>query len=711
MSNPIDRSSEAEAREQLRQSRLHDLRVLDTGTEPLFDALTQAAALVTGAPIALVSLIDDDRQWFKSNVGLDGVDQTPRDIAFCAHTIRGDELLEIPDATRDARFADNPLVRGAPDIRFYAGAPIVMSDGLRMGSLCVIDRVPRTLTPLQGAVLKHLAAAAAEALEQRRLVLEHTASAQRQLESERLRAADQARLENIIGAIRAATWEWDVQSGAMVCNERWATTVGYSLDDLAPMTIVRWQHLVHPVDWPRSMELIEQHLAGATPFVDTHMRMRHRNGSWIWVACRGSIVSREEDGSPKTVYGTYVDITSRKEVERRLQASEAALERTGRLASVGGWEFDLANGEIHWSDETCRIHEVPIGYRPTLDEGIDFYPPDVREPLRAVVEKAVSDGSGWDLELPFETAKGRALWVRTFGTVEFDEGKPRWLIGALQDVTMRRRAVEALEKSERRFRKLFEGSLGLICMHDMKGMLLAVNPAAAASLGYAVQDMMGQSLADFMRVTDVWIMDAYLERIAANGVDSGILRLLTRDGELRIWEYRNVVDDEDAPPHVLGYAQDVTDRERTQRELHERSVRDPLTGCRNRAYLADLADRWKPDDAFACIAVDLDRFKQVNDTFGHHRGDEVLVQMGHFLGRFLRPEDVVVRVGGDEFLAVLMGADEAVTRNVSRRLLENKDAAPIGFTLGSAVRRPKQTLDQVWAEADRKLYESRGRRM
>jgi len=276
---------------------------------------------------------------------------------------------------------------------------------------------------------------------------------------------------------------------------------------------------------------------------------------------------------------------------------------------------------------------------------------------------------------------------------------------------MRRRAVDALEKSERRFRKLFEGSLGLICTHDMKGMLLSVNPAAAQSLGYAVQDMMGHSLADFMRVTDVWIMDAYLERIAANGADSGILRLLTRAGELRIWEYRNVLDDEDELPHVLGYAQDVTERERTRRELHERTVRDPLTGCRNRAYLADLGQRWKPDDTFACIAVDLDRFKQVNDTFGHHRGDEVLVQMGQFLRRFLRPEDVVVRVGGDEFLAVLMGADETVTRTITRRLLENKEAAPIDFTIGSAVRRPKQTLDEVWAEADRKLYESRGRRM
>lgn len=147
----------------------------------------------------------------------------------------------------------------------------------------------------------------------------------------------------------------------------------------------------------------------------------------------------------------------------------------------------------------------------------------------------------WDLELPLLTAKRRALWVRTFGTVGLEDGKPRRLIGAMQDATLRHRAIEALEKRERRFRKPFEGSLGLICMHDMRGMLVAVNPAAAASIGYAAQDIMGRTLVDFLRITDGWIMEAYLARIDANGVDSGVLRLVNRDGELRVWEYRNVV--------------------------------------------------------------------------------------------------------------------------------------------------------------------------
>lgn len=108
--------------ERERLAQLHALSVLDTAAEPLFDALTRAAMALTAVPIALISLIDTQRQWFKSNLGMGDVAQTPRDLAFCAHAILSDELMEVPDALADPRFADNPLVTGEPGIRFYADA-------------------------------------------------------------------------------------------------------------------------------------------------------------------------------------------------------------------------------------------------------------------------------------------------------------------------------------------------------------------------------------------------------------------------------------------------------------------------------------------------------------------------------------------------------------------------------------------------------------
>jgi len=127
-----------------RLKTLRALNILDTLPEERFDRLTRLAIRLFGVPIALVSLVDADRQWFKSSVGL-GVDETPRDISFCGHTILGNDMFIIPDATKDKRFADNPLVLNDPNIRFYAGYPLKSQNGSKLGTLCIIDKKAREL--------------------------------------------------------------------------------------------------------------------------------------------------------------------------------------------------------------------------------------------------------------------------------------------------------------------------------------------------------------------------------------------------------------------------------------------------------------------------------------------------------------------------------------------------------------------------------------
>lgn len=153
--------------EQRRLAALHRYDVLDTPSEAVFDRLTRVAATVLGTPIALVSLIDVDRQWFKSRVGL-SAEETPRAISFCGHAINGPGVMIVPDALSDVRFADNPLVTGPPDIRFYAGAPLRTSDGFNLGTLCVIDRRQRfDISEEQASVLEDLAAMVVDELELR----------------------------------------------------------------------------------------------------------------------------------------------------------------------------------------------------------------------------------------------------------------------------------------------------------------------------------------------------------------------------------------------------------------------------------------------------------------------------------------------------------------------------------------------------------------
>lgn len=150
-----------------RLAELKRLQVLDSFEEQAFDDITRMAADICGTPIALISLIDADRQWFKSRLGLQ-VSETPREVAFCAHAIlKPEETMVVNDAAQDARFVDNPLVTGNPNIRFYASAPLLSSKGFALGSVCVIDSQPREVSAAQLEQLQFLAAQVMAMLEAR----------------------------------------------------------------------------------------------------------------------------------------------------------------------------------------------------------------------------------------------------------------------------------------------------------------------------------------------------------------------------------------------------------------------------------------------------------------------------------------------------------------------------------------------------------------
>ena len=177
-----------------RLASLYHYRVLDTPPEEDFDCLTTVAAQICGTPIALISLVDSDRQWFKSKVGLT-LAETSRDIAFCAHAIMERDLFIVADASKDQRFEDNPLVVAKPKIRFYAGAPLVTPDDHAIGTLCVLDRVPRELTRDQTEALRALSRQVMNQLEMRKKIYElrHELLARRHHEKVLRRQAGQAR--------------------------------------------------------------------------------------------------------------------------------------------------------------------------------------------------------------------------------------------------------------------------------------------------------------------------------------------------------------------------------------------------------------------------------------------------------------------------------------------------------------------------------------
>jgi diguanylate cyclase (GGDEF)-like protein/PAS domain S-box-containing protein len=302
--------------EKSRLAALRSLAALDTGASPALEAIARAASLVCGVPIALVSLVDEHRQWFKSNVGLDGVTETPRDQAFCAHAILSDELLDVPDATLDPRFADNPLVRGAPHFRAYLGAPLILGDGTRAGTLCVIDRKMRRFDDRQRAILAELSSAAARILERLRI--------------DSLLEEAQTRVRLATDNAQIGLWDWDLVTG----TKHWSDWV-YRLYGLPyaegriPLEVRQRQ--IHPDDWEPTERRLRDALAAKSKY-DTEYRVVWPDGSIHHLRSAGSVTFGEA-GQPLRIAGAIWDVTAARKMAEQL-SNEHELRRV-TLASIG----------------------------------------------------------------------------------------------------------------------------------------------------------------------------------------------------------------------------------------------------------------------------------------------------------------------------------------------------------------------------------------
>jgi len=288
-----------------RLAALERLDVLDTPPEPIFDSLTELAAQIFRTPIALVSLVDEKRQWFKSCIGLD-VDHTSRDISFCQHAIASDEVFVVNDALGDPRFCDNPLVTGPPDIRFYAGAPLITPEGHRLGTLCVIDVVARTFSEAEVSQLRAIAKGVVHAL-----ILRLEA-----LGRERIAVvvAEQAKLlmlaEEMAGV---GTWSWDVATDRTTWSEQVYRIHGFQ-PDVAPPPLSGVLERYHPDDATTLGDYVQRAVTEGRDYA-LEARIYRHDGEERHVLARGAC-RYDATGAVSSLVGTFQDVTEHVAEER-----------------------------------------------------------------------------------------------------------------------------------------------------------------------------------------------------------------------------------------------------------------------------------------------------------------------------------------------------------------------------------------------------------
>ncbi|MGI9516952.1 MAG: response regulator [Pirellulaceae bacterium] len=291
-----------------RVAALHALQILDTPPEERFDRITRLAADIFQVPVALVSLVDANRQWFKSCHGLD-VSETGRDISFCGHTIVQADTFIVENALEDPRFADNPLVTGDPYIRFYAGQPLSV-DGLLVGTLCLIDRVPRSFDDQQRRILRDLASIAATELDLVNLADVHQQLLDAQLQEKRLEQERDRIFVNSLDFQCVATLDGRFER----INPVFSRKLGYTDEEILATPFMEF---IHEEDREESERALEQ-LARGDDVVQFENRFRCKDGTYRWLAW--NCPAPDDDG---LLYAVARDVTRKKKIERALRESEA----------------------------------------------------------------------------------------------------------------------------------------------------------------------------------------------------------------------------------------------------------------------------------------------------------------------------------------------------------------------------------------------------
>jgi len=534
--------------EALRVEALRQYAVLDTLPEQALDDLTALAAQICGAPIALISLVDEHRQWFKARFGW-AMAETPRDISFCGHALHERDLFIVPDATRDKRFAQNPMVTGQPRIRFYAGAPLVNSEGAALGTLCVIDHVPRTLTLEQERALRVLARQVMTHLELRR----HTRELVESEEKFRLLA------ENITDVFWITSI--DLQEIYYV-SPGYERIWGRSTEELYANPR-QWSECIVPDDRERVLSVFAA-LMENEPTASVEYRIARPDGAIRWVQARGFQV-RDATGRLVRLTGIVADITERKQMEIATR-HVASLVQFSDDAIIGK---DLNSIITSWNKGAERI----FGYSAGEMEGTSIMrliPADRHGEESQILGKIRCGESVDHFETVRKTKSGRLIDVSvTASPIKDSSGKVIGVSKVARDITERKRAEEERRASEARYRSLFEYAPDGILIGDPENYYIDANSTMCRMLGYTHDELIG------LQGTDIVAPNVIQE------VAPALSEIKIKPDYRREWQLRRKDDSTFSADviatmmpdgNLLAVIRDITERKSAQEKIAEQAA-------------------------------------------------------------------------------------------------------------------------------------------
>jgi PAS domain S-box-containing protein len=529
------------ANETQRLAALKSYQILDSAPEQEYDAITRLAAYICQVPAAMITLIDNDRQWLKSKIGLD-VEETPRDDAFCRYTILDDVLLEVPDTRQDSKFSSSKYVTSDPGIRFYAGAPLIDTDGYRLGSLCVIDNVPRKLTAEQRDALKILSAEVISHLtiRKQRMELEETVARHKEFFNLFNNSPD---IHCIINA----------EAKIELINNAVTPMLGYQPQEAIGMPV--WNFFNSHIDLQKLIDL--QSNPDRSRSTEINSEIATRNGD---IRCICWSVSIHQD----KWYANGRDITEQRKVSAELEQLSIVASKISNGVAI----MDKDNKAVWINTAFTKITGFSLNEVAGKSLSEVFKGDYNDDEILAKTEGLLNTKKSFEIDLQIDTKKGDRLWVSIVNSAILDDnGEVEKYIKIIIDITDRKRTEHDLNILSFAARKSPSG----ILIRDKDTKVIWMNEAFERITGYSLTEMKGEIFGTKLigEESDLTVFEKATELISKNQPYEVELKIYKKD-RTSLWVHlanSPLFNDEGQVDRQIGVMVDITERKEAEQQL------------------------------------------------------------------------------------------------------------------------------------------------
>lgn len=515
------------------------------------------------------------------------------------------------------------------------------------------------------------------------------------------------RLELAVEVANLGIWEWDLTSNKLDINENWTSMLGYDVSDIEP-TIDSWYNLLHDEDKGKVNEELNKHLEGKTEYYEVEHRLETKDGDYKWIREIGKVFERDEDSNPLRAVGIHLDIDDKKKAQKKLKENEKKFRTYIENAPVGVFVVN-EKGEIkEVNRQACQM----TGYskEELLNKKLFELSTKSKRQIKYILKKFKKEEK-IELEERFKAKNGHLFYARVNGIMI---GENQFL-GFVEDIDQKVKISNRMRRQKAYFEQLFNESTEGIVLLNNKGVILKVNDHFLEIFGYSREKALGEYIDKLITPEEKKEEGIYYTQKVMDGNDIKTESIRkTNSGEIiNVSIHAFPIKLDEGQIGIYGIYNDITERKKEEAKRRYLSFHDQMTGLYNRRYFENEMERLSNSRKIptSIIIADIDWLKQINDTFGHRSGDQHIVDAAEITSEIIREEDILARIGGDEFAILLPETNKVETQKIINRITEkiklhNKTAEhKLSISLGYAVRKNKNTeLEEIFNKADTMMY-------